>query len=309
MLSTDITNGQGNTYYVATVGSDNTTLANGGAGGKHPDTPFLTITKALSTATSGDAIIVAPGEYQEAFPMTVGDGVTLRGTNLRSTSVKPTSVTNSNTAFILSGDCHVSDLTIKDFFYDSTNDDGYAFEVVSNMNSTQSPYIERVTVNTKGSVTSGSDPYGYAQGDAGRGAKLDGANIASASQHGSVLFNECTFITPNQVGLKVTNGMRVEWLNCFNYFASIGIQGVQGATGKSGSGSTRLKLGGTSGTFSTSEIAYQLENSFQSGTYARSGTTITLTRTAHGLVSNDYIYADHISGAGTDNFYQVTKVS
>ena len=90
MLSTDITNGQGNTFYVATVGSDNTTLANGGANGKHPDTPFLTITKALTTATSGDTIIVAPGEYQEAFPMTIPDGVTLRGTNLRSTSVKPT---------------------------------------------------------------------------------------------------------------------------------------------------------------------------------------------------------------------------
>ena len=308
MLSTDITNGQGNTFYVASVGSDNTTLANGGAGGKHPDTPFLTITKALTTATSGDTILVAPGEYQETFPMTVGDGVTLRGTNLRSTSVKPSSATNANTAFILSGDCHISDLTIKDFFYDSSNDDGYAFEVVSNMNSTQSPYIERCTVNTKGSVTSGSDPYGYAQGDAGRGAKLDGANIASASQHGSVLFNECTFITPNQIGVKVTNGMRVEWLNCFNYFASIGIQGIQGATGKSGSGSTRLKLGGTSGTFSTSEVAYQLENSFQSGVYARSGSTITLTRTGHGLVTGDYIYADHISGGATDGFYQVTLV-
>ena len=135
MLSTDITNGQGNTYYVATVGSDTTTLANGGAGGKHPDTPFLTITKALSTATSGDTILVAPGEYQEAFPMTIGDGVTLRGTNLRSTSVKPTSVTNTNTAFIMSGDAHISDMTIKDFFYDSGNDKGYAFEIVSGMDS------------------------------------------------------------------------------------------------------------------------------------------------------------------------------
>ena len=308
MLSTDITNGQGNTFYVATVGSNNDNLANGGGNGKHPDTPFLTITKALSVATSGDTVIVAPGEYQEAFPMTVGDGVTLRGTNLRSTSVKPTSGTNDNNAFILSGDCHVSDLTIKDFFYNSGADEGYAFVVVSNMDSTQSPYLERITVLTKGSVVSGSDPYGYAQGDAGRGAKLDGANLASASQHGSVLFNECTFITPNQVGVKVTNGMRVEWLNCFNYFASIGIQGVQGATGKSGSGNTRLKLGGVSGTFSTSEVAYQLENSFQSGTYARSSATITLTRTAHGLSTNDYIYADHISGAGTDNFYQITKV-
>ena len=308
MLSTDITNGQGNTFYVASVGSNNDTLANGGDNGKHPDTPFLTITKALGTATSGDTIIVAPGEYQEAFPMTVPDGVTLRGTNLRSTYVKPTSITNDNNAFILSGDCHVSDLTIKDFYYNSGADEGYAFVVVSNMNSTKSPYVERVTVNTKGSVTSGSDPYGYAQGDAGRGAKLDGANLAGASLQSSVLFNECTFITPNQVGLKLTNGIRVEWLNCFNYFASIGIEGVQGATGRAGSGNTRLKFGGTSGTFSTSEVAYQLEDSFQSGTYARSGSTITLTRTAHGLVTGDYIYADHISGAGTDNFYQVTKV-
>ena len=308
MLSTDITNGQGNTFYVASVGSDNTTLANGGAGGKHPDTPFLTITKALTTATSGDTIVIAPGEYQEVFPMTVPDGVTLRGTNLRSTSVKPTNATSSNTAFKLSGDCHVSDLTIKDFFYDSGNDDGYAFELITSLNSTQSPYIERVTVLTKGSVVSGSDPYGYAQGDAGRGAKLDGANIASASQHASVLFNECTFITPNQIGVVATNGIRVEWLNCFNYFASIGIQGIQGATGKSGTGSTRLKFGGTSGTFNTSEVAYQLENGFQSGSYARSGSTITLTRTGHGLVTGDYIYADHISGGATDGFYQVTLV-
>ena len=100
MLSTDITNGQGETFYVAKNGLDLTTLANGGNAGLHPDTAFLTITKALGVATSGDTIIVAPGEYQEAFPMTVPDGVTLRGTNLRSTQVKPTNATQSNTAFI-----------------------------------------------------------------------------------------------------------------------------------------------------------------------------------------------------------------
>ena len=170
MFATDVTNGPGNTFFVASTGNNNTTLANGGANGKHADTPFLTITKALETATSGDTIHVAAGEYQEVFPMTVPDGVTLRGANLRSTSVKPTGATNNNNAFILSGDCHVSDLTIKEFFYDSGNDKGYAFVVVSNMDSTTSPYVERVTVNTKGSVVSGSDPYGYTQGDAGRGA-------------------------------------------------------------------------------------------------------------------------------------------
>ena len=308
MLSTDITNGQGNTFYVSTTGSDVTTLPNGGNAGLHPDTSFLTITKALTTATSGDTIVVAPGEYQEAFPMTIPDGVTLRGTNLRSTQVKPTGATSSNTAFILSGDSHISDLTIKDFFYDSGNDDGYAFEVVSSMNSTQSPYIERVTVNTKGSVVSGSDPYGYAQGDAGRGAKLDGANLNAASLHSSVLFNECTFITPNQVGVKITNGMRVEWLNCFNYFASIGIQGIQGAAGRAGAGQLRLKLGGVSGTVSAGEILYQLEDSFQSGTYSRTGDIVTVTRTGHGLVTGEFIYADHISGAGVDAFEPITVV-
>ena len=308
MLSSDITNGQGNTYYVATVGSDSATLANGGNNGKHPDTPFLTVTAALGVATSGDTIIIAPGEYQEAFPMTVPDGVTVRGTNLRSTSIKPTGATNDNNAFIIAGDVHISDLTIKDFLYNSGADEGYAFVLASNVDAVKSPYIERVTVATKGSVTSGSDPYGYTQGDAGRGAKLDGAQYAAASQHCSVLFNECTFITPNQIGVKVTNGVRVEWLNCFNYFASIGIQGIQGATGKFGTGKTRLKLSGVSGTFSASEVAYQLEDSFQSGTYARSGTTVTLTRTGHGLSTNDYIYADFISGGATDNFYQVTKV-
>ena len=62
------------------------------------------------------------------------------------------------------------------------------------------------------------------------------------------------------------------------------------------------------GTFSAAEVIYQLEDGFQSGTYTRSGTTVTLTRTGHGLVTNDYIYADFISGGATDGFYQVTKV-
>ena len=179
----------------------------------------------------------------------------------------------------------------------------------TSLNADKSPYIERVTVLTKGSVTSGSDPYGFASANAGRGAKLDGAVFNSNSIESAILFNECTFIVPNSVGLLVTNGVRVEWLNSFVYFASEGIKGVQGATGRYGTGNTRLKLGGVSGTFSTNEVAYQLEDSFQSGTYARSGTTVTVTRTAHGLTTNDYIYADHISGTANDGFYQVTVVN
>ena len=70
MLATDITNGPGNTFFVASTGSDSTTLTGGGVNGKHPDTPFLSLTKALSVATSGDLIIMASGQYQEAVSYT-----------------------------------------------------------------------------------------------------------------------------------------------------------------------------------------------------------------------------------------------
>ena len=81
MLATDVTNGPGETFYVAKNGSDVTTLTNGGANGKHPDTPFLTVAKALTTATSGDTINIGAGTFQETFPLTVPDGVTVKGAN------------------------------------------------------------------------------------------------------------------------------------------------------------------------------------------------------------------------------------
>jgi hypothetical protein len=51
--------------------------------GKSAATPFLTITRALSGATSGDDVLVAAGTYDaslgETFPITIPDGVILRG--------------------------------------------------------------------------------------------------------------------------------------------------------------------------------------------------------------------------------------
>ena len=309
MLAADITNGPGNSYYVASTGTNSDNLASGAANGKHPDTPFLTLEKALTKVSSGDTIHIASGTYQEVFPLTIPDGITVRGANLRSTQITPTPATNDLNAFVLSGDVHISDLTVKDFFYNSSNDTGYGFVCASSLDSDRSPYLERVTVLTKGSVTSGTDPYGYAQGDAGRGAKLDGALFAASGIESAILFNEVTFIVPNSVGLLLTNGVRVEWLNSFIYFANEGIKGVQGATGRSGSGQTRLKLSGVSGTFSSSEVIYQLEDSFKSGTYARSGTTVTVTRAAHGMSNGDVVYADFISGSATDNYYTIANVA
>ena len=65
-------------------------------------------------------------------------------------------------------------------FYNSSNDTGYAFVAANDWNSERSAYVQRVTVLNKGSTTSASDPYGFDAGDAGRGAKLDGA-IANAN--------------------------------------------------------------------------------------------------------------------------------
>ena len=47
----------------------------------------------------------------------------------------------------------------------------------------------------------------------------------------------------------------------------------------------------------------------QRGTYARSGTTVTITATAHGLSAGDEVICDFTSGAATDGFYEVAGVT
>jgi lambda family phage minor tail protein L len=51
---------------------------------------------------------------------------------------------------------------------------------------------------------------------------------------------------------------------------------------------------------------YSPAASFTNGTYTRSGQTVTVTATAHGLVAGDYIYLDTTSGALIDGHYKVT---
>ena len=306
MLAADITNGPSNHLFVAKVGTDAATVAGGASRGKHASTPFLTIKYALAAATAGDTVNIAAGEYEEEFPLTVPDGVTVRGAGLRATQIKPTSGTNDLNGFVLNGDTTISELTVKDMFYNSSNDTGYAFVAANNWDSDRSAYVQRVTVLNKGSTTSASDPYGFDSGDAGRGVKLDGSIANANTLETSVLFNECTFIVPNSVGILLTNGVRCEWQNSFIYFANEGIKGIQGATGKHGTGSVRLKLSGVSGSFDASEQIYELENQFRSGTYALASNVVTVTRTAHGLSTNDRVYCDFISGSATDGYYQVT---
>lgn len=66
---------------------------------------------------------------------------------------------------------------------------------------------------------------------AGNGALADGSLATSSSREASMLFHSVTMIVPNGVGIKATNGARVEWLDSFTYFADKGIYLTQGTEG------------------------------------------------------------------------------
>lgn len=133
-------------------------------------------------------------------------------------------------------------------------DNGYAFRFATDFAvSTKSPYVRNVTVITRGSVTSPSDPYGFDAGDAGKGAYVDGAYATAASNEAAMLFHSVTFITPNVDTLTATNGARVEWLNSFTYFANKGINLYSSNDGLAGQGKTQLRLSNTTGTFNVGD--------------------------------------------------------
>ena len=241
----DFTERQGNIFYVDKNGSDSNV-------GDHPNGAFLTIKHALSFADAsiqGPVVIhIAAGEYEEVFPLTVPVNVTVTGEDMRNTIIKPTVATNTNNCFELNGETTIENLTIKGFFSSGNPPfahTGYAFCFASNaIITSRSPYIRNVTVSTKGSVSYANDANGYTEGDAGRGAIINGFTVSDSSEEASMLFHSCTFITHGVEAIHITNGARVEWLNSFIYFASRGIFIRQGNDGHlSTDGSTR-KYGG-----------------------------------------------------------------
>jgi len=66
---------------------------------------------------------------------------------------------------------------------------------------------------------------------AGRGAIVDGSVADPTSKQASMLFHSVTFITPGVDALTMTNGVRVEWLNSFTYYANRGLYAVDGILG------------------------------------------------------------------------------
>jgi hypothetical protein len=99
----------GNIYYVAENGNDLNT-------GTHSEDPYASIEKALSSASAGETVWISPGVYTENFPLTVPQGVTLKGQGIRSVKIVPTTATRYNDAFLLNGETTIEDITIADFF-------------------------------------------------------------------------------------------------------------------------------------------------------------------------------------------------
>lgn len=274
----------GNTYYVSENGND---LHNG----DDINQAFKTLAHALSVATNGDVINVSAGTFEEVCPLVVPAGVTVRGSSIRSTSIRPTEETKTQDVFKLNNLSTVEDLTVKGSFYDSGNDTGYAFAYAPGIGITnRSPYIQRVTVLNRGSVVTADDPYGYDSADAGRGAKVDGALVTGNSLEAGMLFNEVTFFTPNQKGLVMTNGARVEYLNCFHYFASEGIVGLAGTVGVAGTANARIRVAG----LSTTPVVSDIIKLYSGGVGVATGTVVSHDS---GLVT--------ISGLGEGTFASV----
>ena len=223
--TTDLSLTQGKSWYVSVNGSDTNA-------GNHQNGPYLTIAKALSVATSGDTIFVYPGTYTEITPLTVPVGVAVRGLDIRTVIIQPDPTTISNDVFLLNGETTLEDFTVTGHRYNSLANTGHAFRFANNFKVTsRSPYIKNVTVITFGSITTTEDPRGYAAGDAGRAAYIDGSVVNSDSKEASLLFHSCTFLTPGVDCVTMTNGVRVEWLNSFTYFAYRGLVGLQGTLG------------------------------------------------------------------------------
>lgn len=217
----------GKTIYVSKNGSDTNY-------GNHAHSTFATLKQALTSAVSGDTVIIFPGTYEEQFPLTIPSGVGIRGSGIRATTIKPTLATKNKDAFLISGDTMLEFFTISDFYFDSVNNTGYAFRFAPGFKTTgRSPYFHNITVKTQGSVTSPTDPRGFASGDAGAGGYFDGS-VADPTSNviPTALFFSVTFITPNADSLTLMNGVRCEWLNSFTYFAKRGTYLVNGTAGR-----------------------------------------------------------------------------
>ena len=262
----------GNIWFVAKEGSDTNV-------GDHENGTFLTIEHALTNIDlqAGDTVLIYPGTYTEITPLTIPVGVSVKGISLRTVNIVPDVTTQYEDVFLLNGETTVSNITVKDFYYDSIADTGYAFRFAPGFKVTsRSPYIQNVSVITSETTLGALD--------AGRGALVDGAVVDLTSNEASMLFHSMTMITPNANALTMTSGVRVEWLNCFTYFANIGLHAIRGT-------------GRYDANISTTRYGAELRSIGSANVYGNYGAVANGQDTLMYLVNHNFAYI----GAGLDS--------
>tara|TARA_R110000772_G_scaffold138065_1_gene247025 strand:+ start:1570 stop:7344 length:5775 start_codon:yes stop_codon:yes gene_type:complete len=252
--------------------------------GDHIFAPFATLARALQAAdASGEqpfVIHLSPGTYTEALPLVVPNNISIVGENIRNCIIVPDASSQSKDVFHLGNNSTVSKLTIKNFYYNSGTNTGYAFRFAPNaIISERSPYIQDVTVLTQPTTPGGTD--------AGRGAWIDGNELNSASTLSTMLFHSCTFISPGADVINMTNGVRVEWLNSFTYFANRGLHAFNGSNGK------------VSPDGSTVNYGAELRSIGSANVYGTYGAVADGADTLMYLVQHNFAYIG--AGASTDN--------
>ncbi len=256
----------GNYFTVTAASAGSTTINVGTAPFEHTyvsggaitiDATSYTITNAVYTHTTGILVLTHTG------------GTATLGSN----------VFVSNLTFSCAGDTRVFP------------DNGYGFRFATDLTVTsRSPYVRNISVLTKGSVTSLEDPLGFDAGNAGKGAYIDGAYATSVSKEASMLFHSVTFITPGINSLVATNGVRIEWLNSFIYYANEGFNAFASAHGFAQQGKTRLRIDERLGTWNTGDTLYY---------YDVDGTTVLASGTIETITGNYVVLTGQCTGFET----------
>lgn len=178
--------------YVATNGSD----SNDGSINR----PFLTIKAALAASTAGTSVHVAPGNYNEANPITIPPNVALIGDNLRSVTVFP--LTPAADLFYVTNGCYVWGITIKNY-----TANGFSYNPATpSQNVFVSPYIQNLTSNT----TTGTAVY------------IDGNSVSNISTK-AMIVGFFTIINQGGRGIHIVNSGYSQLVNIYTIACDVGI--------------------------------------------------------------------------------------
>jgi hypothetical protein len=192
--------GVANILYVAKNGND----SNSGT----INSPKLTIKSALTAATSGSSVFVAPGTYAEDNPITVPAGVSLKGDDIRAVTV--TAQNPNSDLFYVKNASYVWGLTIKDY---AAN--GFAYDPgTDTQNVFVSPYIQNVTSTTTANTATA--------------VYIDGNAVSSISTKAMIL-GFFTIINRGGKGVHLVNQAYSQAVNIYTIATDVGVLAESGS--------------------------------------------------------------------------------